>query len=627
MRTSLGFWLLALLFSFGLVAPPASAADDGRRVYKEKEAGEQELTEEQKQAAEEAAQKRRDRAARVVVLKWNDTDVGYEDELIRRIVRNRIDRPDALFFPSTDLYQNGRKAPDRTLTPAMQPARVADADLSGLVAEAERVSQIPWNGLGPDEWRNEAAKLRNLLDTVWFVSELEHREPLFVAYANIGRAAENSGSQAPPFFEAIAGKSVNYYYYLAASLAFQDPSLMSKLLDQEVNGAVNYYLSEMQKGAYPTFPLDFELDGEFDIEDFEKEYQVFLNGVEAEIDAEARVQVLLGRSDIYLKRKDTGHGLSERLEVDKFEDKAYFVRDVARKRMGLEFIEQLMLHPNECSPELEGDILNFLSIYAKLHGSTEVYIAVPKEGNANKTYIWRWDRSTATLQLVGGGADGFPVHFAFTASGGVLYNQAAANVDTSFTSENAQSFANSGVDFTSELSGRVSESLTEARIPFSLELRAHWNRLMVSHGYEFGYGAEGYVENYYTKGVEPGKALLESSGTDANGTDTFTPVFNEQQWNRYTFFGLGVVLGPNANLGIGPRFAAKVGWTNLPHALQTTGHFGWTFQMPYLPSGERVKPILDLDARGGIVLPAPNSLYTKEITPLFGLTGGVGLTF
>ena len=625
MHTTFRLWLLALLVSFGLLlAPtPAAAADDGRRVYKDDKGDEEEMSEEEKKAAEEAAQKRRDRAARVVVLKWNGTDVGYEDELLRRIVRNRIDRPDALFFPSTDLYQNGRKAPDRTLTPAMQPARVADADLTTLVAEAERVSQIPWNGLGPDEWRGEAAKLRDLLDTTWFIEGIEQREPLFLAYANIGRAAENSGSQAPPFFEAIAGKSVNYYYYLAASLAFQDPTLMSKLLDQEVNGAVNYYLSEMQKGAFPTFPLDFELDGEFDIEQFEKEYQVFLNGVEVTIDAEARVEVLLGRSDIYLKRKDTGHGLSERLEVDKFEDKAYFVRDVARKRMGLEFIEQLMLHPNECTPELEGDILNFLSIYAKMHGSTEVYIAVPQDGNAQKTYIWRWDRSTATLQLVGGGADGFPVHFAFTASGGVLYNQAAANVDTSFTSDDAQQVGDTGVDLGSEVSNRVSESLTEARIPFTLELRAHWNRLMVSHGYEFGYGSAGYVENYYTPGVEPGSVLYEYK----EKADEYQPVFNEQQWNRYTFFGLGVVLGPNANLGIGPRFAAKVGWTNLPHALQTSAHFGWTFQMPYLPSGERVKPIIDLDGRGGIVVPAKNSLYAKEVTPLFGLTGGLGLTF
>ena len=69
-------------------------------------------------AEKEAAQKRKDKAARVLVLKWPDTEADHEDEILRRNVRSRIDRPDGLFFPSVDLYQNGRRAPDRTLLPA-----------------------------------------------------------------------------------------------------------------------------------------------------------------------------------------------------------------------------------------------------------------------------------------------------------------------------------------------------------------------------------------------------------------------------------------------------------------------------------------------------------------------------
>lgn len=646
MHTTFRLWLLALLVSFGLLlAPtPAAAADDGRRVYKDDKGDEEEMSEEEKKAAEEAAQKRRDRAARVVVLKWNGTDVGYEDELLRRIVRNRIDRPDALFFPSTDLYQNGRKAPDRTLTPAMQPARVADADLTTLVAEAERVSQIPWNGLGPDEWRGEAAKLRDLLDTTWFIEGIEQREPLFLAYANIGRAAENSGSQAPPFFEAIAGKSVNYYYYLAASLAFQDPTLMSKLLDQEVNGAVNYYLSEMQKGAFPTFPLDFELDGEFDIEQFEKEYQVFLNGVEVTIDAEARVEVLLGRSDIYLKRKDTGHGLSERLEVDKFEDKAYFVRDVARKRMGLEFIEQLMLHPNECTPEVAEYVLHYMAIYAKLHPKpAEIYVAVPKNGDPNKVWIWRYDRQSATLQLVGGGQDEFPVRFAFVASTGVMYNGAAFSVDS--TVDNTD--INSLDDPVGNAADRASYDLQSAHLPVNLTLRGHYNRLMVGFGFEFGYNLAGdglWVERYRTPEhkfdygdlmvVEAGPAEENEDGSAVNGPE----VYHYKAWSRYTHFDVGVVFGPNAGRAFGPRLALSTGWTDLPHAWVLLGHFGWSLEVPLdvLHVGQRIRPLVDVDARGGMAYTLGDSIQTDlakadpdqlRIKPVFGLTAGIGTTF
>ncbi len=637
--------VLLIVLATSLWAAPAQAApaegpseralqkDDDEK--KDKDKGEDDDAE--AKAAAEAEQKRKDRAPRVVVLKWPATDMkrgesaDYQDETLIRNVRSRIDRADALFFPSVDLYQAGRKSPDNTLLPVSQPAVVDDGDIQDILSEVDRISRIPWNELNTQEWADEARLLRRELDKFWFVDRVEHREAIFMIYAQIGRAADNMGNQSPPFFEAIGGRSVNYYYYLAATLAWQDASLMNKLTDPDVRSPVDYLLGQLNSGGFQTFPLDFELDGDFDLETFEKEYTVLLNGLEVQLDESARVEVPLGITDIYLRRNDTGHGLSDRFSADKFEDKAYFVRDVARKRMGIEFIRQLMLHPNECSPELDGDILNFLAIYAKMHGKSEIYIAVPKNGSANKVFIWRYDRSNGTLQLVGGSGDDFPIYFVGTLNAGLLYHDASFSVNTDITSSDATDAGEGGVDVGTEAANRADIELPPARLPFTIELRAHYNRLMVAWGWEFGYGFEGYQERYWTPGHElMGLETSDLAVIEAGG-DGSTEILRQTQWNRYNYGALGVVLGRDASFGIGPRFAGRFGWTNLPHAFQTTAHFGWTFENPLVRRpGKRVRPILDIDGRGGIVLAAQNSVLRESdrtISPIFGLTVGVGSTF
>ena len=70
-------------------------------------------------------------------------------------------------------------------------------------------------------------------------------------------------------------------------------------------------------------------------------------------------------------------------------------------------------------------------------------------------------------------------------------------------------------------------------------------------------------------------------------------------FNRNLWFGLGVVFGPNAGVGFGPRIALRMGFTNLPHALQPELNVGWAFQSPVPPGKNRVRPLLDVNLRGG----------------------------
>jgi hypothetical protein len=613
---------------------PDAAFKDLPKLPKDEKAAEAMSASEQ-----EAERKRKERLARVIVLKWPDNrSVDYTDGTIQRTVKSRIARPEAQFFPEVDLYQNGRKVKDRTVVPAMQPATVPDQNLSRVRDAVARVSTLSWNAMQPDQWGIEAQQLREMVELIWFVDKVEQREPLFLLYAQIGKAAENQNAYVPPFYEQIGPVAVNYYWYLAATLAYQDPSLMSKLTDQDLNGNIAGILSQMQQGVYPKLKVDFEQEGEeFDLEKFGKEYEVYMSGLQTDPSPEGQLEVFLGRTDIYLKRKESGHGLSERLEVSKLEDKIYFVRDTARKKMGRDFIEQLFLNPNECTPSLDGEILTYLAIYAKIHEKADIFVAVPQYGNPNRVYVWRYDRPSANLSLVGGGADGFPVRFALSASVGAMYNAGPPTL----VPDTSQSPDPSSTDPIGDLYKRNVDAgveLTPAAIPLNFELRAHYNRLMLALGAEFSWNSNGaeapWAETYRT----PGSPDAEVLSPDENDVDEDGDIqekivdYHDVVANRDLYLGASAVLGRDAGVGMGPRVGARIGWSNVPYALQTTAHVGMTIPAPGIKGGERVRPFIDVDGRAGLSWPFKESLAfdtDKSVTvlPMLGLTAGIGTTF
>lgn len=602
----------------------------------------------QTEAEKAAEQKRKEKLSRIIVLKWQGTDTDYSDLDVQRIVKSRIQRPDAQFFPDVDLYQEGRKVKDETVVPAMQPAVVPAQNISRVMDAVEQVSRVPYNAWSPSDWGLKAQELAQLVELMWFVDRVELREPLFLLYAQIGRAAENQNEVIPPFYEQVGFQAVNYYYYMAAMLAFQDPSLMSKLTDQDLNASISQYLTMMQQGAFPTLKINFEQDGiDFDAEDFATKYEIYLNGLKVEPDDQGEFDIFLGRTDIYLKRVDSGHGLSERLEVTKLEGKRYFVRDVARKKMGLDLIEQLFLHLNECTPQLESVILNYLAIYAKIHEKSEIYIAVPKEGNPNKTAIWRYDRPTASLSKVQGGDDSFPVHFAVQMSGGIVYSGFSASVEPPTEGDMASQAAAGELAFNPQ--NMIDLEAVPAYVPINFELRAHYNRLMIGVGAEIGVNTDGsFVDRYILPGMEDGVVYADASGDydhpqegdtfgyegqelDEENPPDWVEALHYETSNRHLYVTGGVVFGRDAGLGIGPRAAVRVGWTNLPYALNATAHFGWTIAIPGGPTG-RIRPYVDLDGRVGAAFPFQPSLYhigadtDVPVSPIFGLTAGIGTT-
>lgn len=603
--------------TWGLLAAPAWASDSApippmpeAAVFAADPPGagaldEAEAKRQERMAAIEAAQSKK--AARVVVLKWQGEETDFSNETLQRNVKTRIARPDAKFYPDVDLYQAGRKEPDPSVRPADQRGTVPASAPAEVMAAVEDIAPVPWNAMSESDWGLKANELRETANKIWFVDRPELREPLFQLYVQIGRAAENQNNPAPPFYDQVGGMTVNWYWYLAGAMGYVEPGLMSKLTDQDLYASVDYYKQLLDSGRIQNQTLAFQVGGVWDAKAFAGEYQVFINGLEVTIDdKDSLLKVPPGRVDVYLKRSD-GHSISDSIDITKLADKIYFVRDVAQKKMGIDFISQLMEHPNECTPELDGEIMKYLAIYARLHLEAEIYVAVPEVGNPNRILLWRWDRPTGTLQKVLDNTGGFPVRFAVLGGIGATFAIGKATVeapDPEWTPGDPPPTAT------------VDPGITIDGIPLSLQLRGHYGRLLVLAGLQGTFGA----------GDSPSSDPDAKAWADLYQTDgEYSGSFRERRVSRMFYGGVGVVLFKDAAIGMGPRGYIRAGTVNVPHVVDLTGHVGITKPGPLGGDG-RVRSVVDVDVYGGVGIPYGDSIYEKPI-PVLGLLASAGLTF
>jgi len=560
---------------------------------------------------------RRGEPVRVVVLQWKDTDTDYANSILQRNVRTRIARPDAKFYPDVDIYQVGRQHPDPNRRSIDQTGVVPDSAIPRMEMAVASVERIPWNGLTESDWGIKAHELRNIArDEVWFVDRPELREALFQLYVQIGRAADNENRPAPPFFEQVGGMTVNYYWYLAGAMAYQDESLLASITDGDLNARISYYTDQLKNRGIPLLTLAFEEEDGWSAEAFAEEFTVFINGLEVAIDdPDSLFQVPPGRVDVYMKRTD-GHSLSDRIEIDKPSGKYLFVRQVARKAMGVDFIEQLMKHPNECTPQLSKDLLDPLAIYANLHPGNGIYVAVPEAGNPSKIFLWRFDRNSATLQQVQDEVGGFPVRFVLLGGTGMIFNGVGvAAAEEEAPPEEEEEPAEDPSDLIPEAPTPPSPELSLAGIPFDAQLRGHVGRLMVVAGIQgvMGVGEDPWMDEFQSDGYP----VLRSDGE---------PIYKERSISRLLYGGLGVVLMKDAGAGIGPRGYVRAGMYDVPHLMDLTLHLGMTTVAPVGEANGRFQPLVDADLFVGALIPVEQT-YWEQASLNLGLTASAGFSF
>ena len=182
-------WRTAFLFLMccGVLEAKPLDQTDVTVVYKRKSKAEKEA---EIAAAEAAEEEKKDNFARVIVLRWQNTTTDHNDPNLQRNVRSAINKTDALFLPAIDLFQDGREIKDQTLPPELQPASVSEENVAEVIEATNRASTLSYDSIDPNEWLDRALKLREVGEQIWFIDRPELREPLFLLYAQIGRAAE-----------------------------------------------------------------------------------------------------------------------------------------------------------------------------------------------------------------------------------------------------------------------------------------------------------------------------------------------------------------------------------------------------------------------------------------------------
>ena len=129
--------------------------------------------------------------------------------------------------------------------PAVLPAD--PIDVTEAVEVIEETREIPWNALSEQDWGLKAEELRQhalVLEDAGALDDLDDEEligVMFDLYAQIGRAAENRNNASPPFYDMVDERVVNYYWYLAAALATDDPTLLEGQ-PQDVAASIGNYV-------------------------------------------------------------------------------------------------------------------------------------------------------------------------------------------------------------------------------------------------------------------------------------------------------------------------------------------------------------------------------------------------
>jgi hypothetical protein len=644
-------WMLYALVAWFFAALPVAHAqgfDPAKMLQDEAAAGKSdaELAMEARMAKLEAMLKKK--RARVLVLPWPDSTVGHENLLLQELTRNLIGRPSAQFFPSLDLYQEGRRRRydhGQPVPATKQTGSMPDALLQE-VREAIRTERAEFQR-NPSEPYFVANRLFPLISELWFIDRPEARRVLFELYLLLGRVTQSMQNQVPPYFSMIGRNTVNYGVYAAAAMLWEErdhpeASLAALLPNDKLGVAVQDMVAAFNDGTFEKLKLSFHDEGVFDPRKFAGEYTVFVNGLAREVLDDGILEVPRGRIDLHVLRND-GFSLSESVLVSRLDEKIYFVLETARQRIGHSLLNQLMDSPATCAVRLDNETRGSLATYAALHPNDEIYVAIPRLGSARDVYVWRYDRTAGTLELMIDRNRGFPVRFAVLSSVGMVFNGATISGDKITELKEADPAAattESPLQGTS-ISDFFSPDL--AAVPVDFQLRGHFNRLMFGFGVQLGSnvadekkGGGKWRERYQTQDPEEGAKHIVVQEVEPDEFDPgggYVEAFKELEWQRLIYGTLGVVLLKDAPFGMGPRGYVRVGWYNAPHAIDLTGHIGIT-EEPSFGKKEykgRVAPLLDADFFAGAMIPFGDSLYIvggkPTVLPTFGFTVGTGFTF
>jgi len=125
---------------------------------------------------------------------------------------------------------------------------VAARSVEEVVTLAAHTAAIPWNALSESDWADRASEL--LASYVQVRDRLDGPE-LLAVLLQLGRAAENANQAAAPYYETVAGQSVNVPWLAAATLVVARPSLSEDISDRDLRAQVEGLAEMVRSGALP----------------------------------------------------------------------------------------------------------------------------------------------------------------------------------------------------------------------------------------------------------------------------------------------------------------------------------------------------------------------------------------
>ena len=130
----------------------------------------------------------------------------------------------------------------------------ATVDEKAIDSEVSAVEKVAWNVLSDVDWGTKADEMVvhvNALIAADAANSDALRPLLFRTLAEAGRAAENGNNARRPLYAAVDDRMVNFNWYLAASLAHQDSSLMALPKNADIRASIDFYLKMIDKGEMP----------------------------------------------------------------------------------------------------------------------------------------------------------------------------------------------------------------------------------------------------------------------------------------------------------------------------------------------------------------------------------------
>lgn len=290
---------------------------------------------------------------------------------------------------------------------------------------------------------------------------------------------------------------------------------------------------------------------------------------------------------------------------------------------------------------------NYVGHLPKEIAKNNIYIVIPKHGDANLVSVWKIGENPNSLRLVEE-EEKTELNFMITVGTGIV--SSGSSVETAGTNDDGsmlpeEYFRVYGVEGSPE-------KLNGLAAPIDLNLRGHYKHLMFQAGIAFNKKLGGrWIEYVQVAGSDnedvvtvtvasscfnrkdSAEGIRDGYVTKEN-CDVSGEYFQENAFSQNRYIGLGYVFGNDeqAGKGYGARIGGRVGFLDMPSSLTGSLQAGYTLPIGS-PMMNEMQLLVDVDAQAGTMFAGSRNLMfdlgfmENGVAPIYGVTISTGASF